>query len=542
MRALQIWEPAAASCFRCISCIFFLSLFLCFFFFRARPLTGTSTRSSCPVDISSVTRITKGQTTIPFIRQEKNAAIKAKAALSFSIIYENYKGDETSLDLVCEDEAQFNAWFSELTALVTFTNINKNCEDRVLRFTKRQWALADTDGNGSLDIKEITSLVKKLNIDLEPSYIKRTFAEIDVDKSGTLDYIEFQALLSELSKRDDIYAIWVALHTGAIFKGGFSVASFLQSKPKASYRDAVLEPEVFHKFLTETQKATITLDETKLKIAASASEGASSDGKMRFSDFVEYLTSGENAAYSVEARSSVYMDMNQPLSHYWCASSHNTYCESDQLKGYSSVNRYINDLTKGCRCVELDCWDGPKGDPIIFHGHTLTGQIKFKDVIQAVKDYGFVTSEYPVILSFENHCSIPQQKQMATYCKKILGKLLVVPDLRSDGTLPSPEECKGKVLIKAKRLPHPSKIVSSPSSVSSDDDREDVDEDFAEQQKLQESAQPTIKGVSETPSGPLKDEKKKGKKKKIAEELSAITFLAGVHFKSWEKSAAEAER
>lgn len=55
--------------------------------------------------------------------------------------------------------------------------------------------------------------------------------------------------------------------------------------------------------------------------------------------------------------------------------------------------------------------------------------ILFKDVIYAIRDCAFVTSDCPIILSFENHCCRIQQHKLAKYCDEIFGDLLLKESL-----------------------------------------------------------------------------------------------------------------
>ncbi|TRY70768.1 hypothetical protein TCAL_13632, partial [Tigriopus californicus] len=136
------------------------------------------------------------------------------------------------------------------------------------------------------------------------------------------------------------------------------------------------------------------------------------------------------------------------------------YLTGNQVTGESSVDAYIKTLRQGCRCVEcnsfaVDCWDGDDGEPIIYHGWTLTSKISFKDVISdAILPYAFERSEFPLILSIENHCGLKQQDKMAHYLKTILSECLYTDRVDENATeMPSPFSLKRKILVKAKRLP-----------------------------------------------------------------------------------------
>lgn len=103
---------------------------------------------------------------------------------------------------------------------------------------------------------------------------------------------------------------------------------------------------------------------------------------------------------------------------------------------------------------QVDLWNGPDGEPVIYHGHTLTSKLPVRDALEAIAKYAFVASPYPLILSLEVHCDQAQQDKVAELLAHYCGPALVtqqLSDLEAD-VLPSPDQLKNRFLVKAKNL------------------------------------------------------------------------------------------
>ncbi|XP_053696518.1 1-phosphatidylinositol 4,5-bisphosphate phosphodiesterase epsilon-1-like [Sabethes cyaneus] len=255
-------------------------------------------------------------------------------------------------------------------------------------------------------------------------------------------------------------------HTRKKHFDAIAASSIAASNDFLSCNNKVITMATLKKFLETRQMELLSDEDVKTIIQRHEPEAAHRiENCMSFEGFARYMIDKDNYAFLSELMpESSYM--NLPLSQYYIASSHNTYLTGHQLKGESSVELYSQVLLTGARCVELDCWDGEDGTPVIYHGHTFTTKIPFRAVVEAINKSAFIQSAYPVILSIENHCSVAQQQRMATIFQSIFGEKLVTnfmfdQDYTDDPLLPSPLSLKYKILIKNKKL-----IVEVPATLS----------------------------------------------------------------------------
>uniref|UniRef100_A0A8C4X9N5 Phosphoinositide phospholipase C n=1 Tax=Erpetoichthys calabaricus TaxID=27687 RepID=A0A8C4X9N5_ERPCA len=410
--------------------------------------------------IDSLYKVTEGQRSEIFHR---HADGNFDPSCCFTIYHGNHM---ESLDLVTTNPEEARTWITGLKYLMAGISDEdslakrQRTHDQYLFFIDIHLLLSDKNGDGLLNIEEIYQLLHKMNVNLPRRKVKQMFQAADTDEQqGTLTFEEFSVFYKMMSLRRDLFLLLMCFSDKKDHLTADDLAHFLKTEQKMVSVTPEYCLDIIDKFeVCEENKAMKVL----------SVEG-----------FTNFMRSPDCDVFN-PLHYEINQDMDQPLCNYFIASSHNTYLTGDQLLSNSKTDMYAWVLQAGCRCVEVDCWDGPDNEPVVQHGYTLTSKILFKDVIETINKYAFVKNEYPVILSIENHCSIPQQKKIAQYLKEILGEKLDLEGIlaRDSKQLPSPNSLKGKILIKGKRLPSYLAADAEEGEVSDDDSADEIEDDF----------------------------------------------------------------
>ncbi|GLV35232.1 no receptor potential A [Carabus blaptoides fortunei] len=396
--------------------------------------------------------------------------------------------------VVCPDAATAKIWLDGLRKITHNVKANNFCPMTCL---KKHWMRLGflVDAKGKVPVKVVARTFASGKTE---KLVYQCLSELGLPsgKNDTIDkedfiFDKFYALYHKICPRNDIEELFRSITQGK--SDAINIEQFINFLNEKQ-RDPRLN-EILYPLYDEKRAAEIITTYEQ-------NEEARTQNKLTKDGLIRYLMSDENAPVFLD-RLDNYMEMDQPLCAYYINSSHNTYLSGRQFGGKSSVEMYRQVLLAGCRCVELDCWDGKGEDeePIITHGKAMCTDILFKDVIYALRDTAFVTSDYPVILSFENHCCKAQQYKLAKYCDEILGDLLLkepLPDypLEPGAALPPPSLLKRKILIKNKRLkPEVEKqeleLFKQGQFVIEDEEKEDASAPIPEKKPEEEVAIPT---------------------------------------------------
>lgn len=367
----------------------------------------------------------------------------------FSILYSVPEKSRTKfLHLIADDVETCLTWTTFLDALLkhrqeVMTSL-MTFNDRAIaqywqsEMTRQFGDQPRTEENKELGIAGVMQVCHNLHIYSSHSTLQANFRLCDARRRERLNFAEFLNFVRLMRQRSDVRRIMHSI--AAKPELGLTLPEFLAFLRDVQGEDVDSNTAVWERHFAKFVR----------KHRPGDGDGLDADHTiMSEAAFVGFLASRHNSPLVDEPQE---YTLDRPMNEYFISSSHNTYLLGRQVAGQSSVEGYISALIRGCRCVEVDCWDGADGQPQVVHGRTLTTAISFQEVMTTINKYAFVKSTFPLWISLEVHCSPAQQALMVDMMKEAFGPRLVTEPLDpSSDKLPSPSQLMERILIKVKK-------------------------------------------------------------------------------------------
>ncbi|KAI0023609.1 hypothetical protein F4780DRAFT_57992 [Xylariomycetidae sp. FL0641] len=365
------------------------------------------------------------------------------------------KSRSKTMHLIADDEEVFLSWVNALE------DISKHREDHMAslmafnenavrdfwssEMTKRFEDKPHSQEDEEMDFADVERICRNLHIHMSQNSLRTKFAIANTSRSLKLNFAEFRAFVREMKRREDIRAIYRELASD--LDRGITFPEFMHFLRDIQCEDVDSNPDLWEaRFLRLAHRHKPR--DAHPQRSHRDSIGLSEEG------LASYLVSRDNDPL---VREPAEYTLDRPFNEYFISSSHNTYLVGRQVADVASVEGYIMTLMRGGRSVEIDCWDGPDGQPVVKHGYAMTNSISFREVVNTINKYAFVASHFPVWVSLEVHCNPTQQEVMTEIMKEIFGSRLVTEPLDpSSDKLPSPSELKDRILVKVKGT-HPAR-------------------------------------------------------------------------------------
>ncbi|KAI6861194.1 PLC-like phosphodiesterase [Hortaea werneckii] len=418
-----------------------------------------------------------------------------------------------------------------------------------------------------LTLDDARQVCRDLEINCDHRTVEAHFRKCDRENSGLLTVAQYRAFVNSFKERKDIQHLYRNIKHG-LLDADLDLKEFLDFLKHDQYVDVDKERAYWEGVFDRLARPASN------RAQLPDAEPVPGQKMLTLQGFQHFLTSGYNSPLSAAGSDST---LDRPLNEYFISSSHNTYLIGRQIKGTSSVDGYIEALLEGCRCIEIDCWDGDDGRPMVTHGRTLSTKVAFEDCVSVVAKHAFASSPYPLIVSLEVHCSAEQQNTMVDLMVQYFASMLITEPITPNAAmLPSPEELKYKIIVKVKAAETPT-AEQPPVVVDSSNGRRRarsltsnmIRSPSVEKQAIMPSPMvsspgttsptefgttsctsrgSTTSGPTMTPNssaddsdeGPAPDRPKKRKTSKIIPKLAHLgVYTQGITFRGWEDPSAK---